>query len=157
MSAIWTRFTHSWPSPLQPTDFPQRAVCRLDVQQQIITFEFDHSQPRMTGWRDGKKGDLIKGSARKNFHEDSKAKHRQQHFFEVKSEINNVVLQLDRTLLPIVKNLFFYFAAYLYPATPLCVPNQYKYVLLWFKGKEQTGPVWPLNIEELQETHVDMK
>lgn len=83
----------------------------------------------MTGGRDGKKGDLVKGSARKNFHEDSKAKHRQQHFFEVKSEVKVCRAPARQDITPHCEKSF-YFAAYLYPATRLCVPNLYKYVLL---------------------------
>lgn len=77
------------------------------------------------------------------------------------AKLRSVMLQTDRTWILIVKNLFIslcictrrHTSALSWP----CVPNIYKHLLLWFKGKEQTDPVQPLNIEELQETHVDTK
>lgn len=71
------------------------------------------------------------------------------------------MLQTDRTLILIVKNIFILLRVCTLRHTSTlswpCFPNMYKYLLLWFKGEEQADPVRPLNIEELQETHVDMK
>lgn len=66
-----------------------------------------------------------------------------------------------RTLILIAKNLFILLRISRLRHTSCLTrsrdPNVDKYLLRWFKGKEQTDQVQPLNIEELQETPVDMK